>query len=89
MVPFFVFLRHLLGYLRVKLSSGFAEYLPLLAGNSARRGASVHLCLFFFFPFIYQVTYQVKVLGVEADAGSNRRKQSGHEWRMAEAGLGV
>ena len=47
------------------------------------------LCLFFFFPFIYQVTYQVKVLGVEADAGSNRRKQNGHEWMMAEAGLGV
>ena len=72
----------------MKLSSGFAEYLPLLAGNSARRGASVHLCLFFF-PFIYQVTYQVKVLGVEADAGSNRRKQSGREWMMAEAGIGV
>lgn len=43
----------------------------------------------FFFPFIYQVTYQVKVLGVVADAGSNRRKQSGREWMMAEAGIGV
>lgn len=45
--------------------------------------------VFFFFPFIYQVTYQVKVLGVEADAGSNRRKQRGREWMMAEAGIGV
>lgn len=47
-VPFLFFLRHLLGYLRVKLSSGFAEYLPLLAVNSATQRDMVHLCLFFF-----------------------------------------